>query len=205
MPKGTSVVSCDAATGCPGVTASSGTFYYLFNLNQDEKGNPNVITGDQVSASSDTDPTTGQPIVTLSYKNGGGAEFTNISRSLAQQARAAGMADGKINPPNGLPNAIVVDGQLVATPVVDPDENPNGIDATLQRQQRDQRPHQVRGRPDRARGAVRLAADQVHGHVLQQRLGHARQGLAAQRPDRGRGRPAVRDDLPDRPSTASWA
>src|SRR4051794_27775336 len=131
IPKGTEVVSCDASTGCPGVSASSGTFYYLFNLSQNERGNPNVITGDQVSASSDTDPNTGQPIVTLTYKNGGGEEFTNISRSLAQQARAAGMADGKINPPNGLPNAIVVDGQLVATPVVDPDENPNGINATL--------------------------------------------------------------------------
>src|SRR3954454_15461020 len=133
IPKGTSVVSCapSPTSGCPGVTTSTGTFYYLFDLNQNEKGNPNVITGDQVSASSDTDPTTGQPIVTLNYKNGGGAEFTNISRSLAQQARAAGMADGKVNPPNGLPNAIVVDGQLVATPVVDPDENPNGINATL--------------------------------------------------------------------------
>ena len=129
MPKGTVVVSCDASTGCPGVTANSGTYYYLFNLNQDEKGNPNVITGDQVSASSDTDPHTGQPIVTLNYKNGGGAEFTNISRQLAQESRAAGLADGTSNPPNGLPNAIVVDGQLVATPVVDPDENPNGIDA----------------------------------------------------------------------------
>src|SRR6478672_6805473 len=130
IPKGTEVVSCDASTGCPGATATTGTFYYLFNLNQNEQGNPNVITGDQVSASSDTDPNTGQPIVTLSYKNGGGAEFTNISRSLAQQARAAGYADRPINPPKGLPNAIVVDGQLVATPVVDPDENPNGINAT---------------------------------------------------------------------------
>ena len=129
VPKGTEVVSCDAANGCPGATSNSGTYYYLFNLNQDEKGNPDVITGDQVSASSDTDPQTGQPIVTLNYKNGGGAEFTNISAKLAQESRAAGLADGSSNPPNGLPNAIVVDGKLVATPVVDPDENPNGIDA----------------------------------------------------------------------------
>ena len=130
IPKGTEIVSCDAANGCPGVPANAtGTYYYLFDLNQDEKGNPNVITGDQVSAKADTDPQTGQPIVTLSYKNGGGAEFTNISASLAQQAIAAGMQDHVNNPPNGLPNAIVVDGKLVATPVVDPDENPNGIDA----------------------------------------------------------------------------
>ena len=129
VPKGTSVVFCDAVNGCPGVTTNSGTFYYLFNLNQNERGNPNVITGDQVSASSTTDPNTGEPQVTLNYKNGGGAEFTNISAELAQQSRAAGLADGKDNPPSGLPNAIVVDGQLVATPVVDPDSNPTGIDA----------------------------------------------------------------------------
>src|SRR5439155_21520095 len=128
LPKGTEVVSCDAANGCPGATSTSGTFYYLFDLNVDEKGNKNVITGDQVTASSTTDQN-GQPIVSLSYKNGGGQEFTDISRRLSQEARTAGMADGVSNPPNGLPNAIVVDGRLVATPVVDPDENPNGIDA----------------------------------------------------------------------------
>jgi SecD/SecF fusion protein len=133
IPKGTEVVSCQVSVGCPGGPSATtgGSVYYLFNLNQNEQGNPNVITGDQVSASSDTDPNTGQPIVTLTYKNGGGDEFTNISARLAQEATVAGFKDGKINPPNGLPNAIVVDGQLVATPVVDPDENPNGIDARL--------------------------------------------------------------------------
>jgi SecD/SecF fusion protein len=126
LPKDTEVVSCDAANGCPGATSSSGTFYYLFDLNADEKGNDKVITGDQVTASSTTDQN-GQPVVSLSYKNGGGQEFTDISRRLALEGSF--LKDGKSNPPNGLPNAIVVDGRLVATPVVDPDENPNGIDA----------------------------------------------------------------------------
>ena len=126
LPKGTEVVSCDAANGCPGATSTSGTFYYLFDLNVDEKGNKNVITGDQVTASSTTDPN-GQPVVSLSYKNNGGQEFTDISRRLALEGSF--LKDGKSNPPSGLPNAIVVDGRLVATPVVDPDENPNGIDA----------------------------------------------------------------------------
>jgi SecD/SecF fusion protein len=126
VPKGTEVVSCDATNGCPGAAVSSGTFYYLFDLNVDEKGNDKVITGDQVTASSTTDQN-GQPVVSLSYKNGGGQEFTDISRHLALEG--AFLKDGKSNPPSGLPNAIVVDGRLVATPVVDPDENPNGIDA----------------------------------------------------------------------------
>jgi SecD/SecF fusion protein len=131
IPKGTEVVSCAGSVGCPGTNSQSGTYYYLFDLNQNEQGNENVITGDQVSAKSDTDPTSGQPIVTLTYKNGGGDEFTNISQRLAQEAIAAQMGDGQSNPPIGLPNAIVVDGRLVATPVVDPDENPNGINARL--------------------------------------------------------------------------
>jgi SecD/SecF fusion protein len=131
IPQNTEVVSCAGSVGCPGTQSRAGTYYYLFDLKQNEQGNPNVITGDQVSAKSDTDPQSGQPIVTLTYKNGGGDEFTNISARLAQEAIAAGYGDGKNNPPIGLPNAIVVDGRLVAAPVVDPDENPNGIDARL--------------------------------------------------------------------------
>jgi SecD/SecF fusion protein len=131
IPQNTEVVSCAGSVGCPGTQSRTGTYYYLFDLKQNEQGNPNVITGDQVSAKSDTDPQSGQPIVTLTYKNGGGDEFTNISARLAQEAIAAGYGDGKNNPPIGLPNAIVVDGRLVAAPVVDPDENPNGIDARL--------------------------------------------------------------------------
>ncbi len=128
VPSGTEVVSCDASIGCPGSGGTAGTLYYLFDLNQNERGNANVITGDQVTASSTTDQN-GSPVVALSYKNNGGQEFTNISRQLAIEG--ASLRDGVSNPPNGLPNAIVVDGRLVATPVVDPDENPNGINATF--------------------------------------------------------------------------
>jgi SecD/SecF fusion protein len=124
IPKGTEVVNCPATNFCPGQTSSSGTFYYLFDLNQDEKGNPNVVTGDQVSAKSDTDPTTGQPIVSLTYKNGGADEFTTITKDMVGTA-----VRNQIT--GGLPNAIVVDGQLVAAPTVDPARNPNGIDATI--------------------------------------------------------------------------
>ena len=93
VPKGTSVVSCPAANSCPGVTTTEGTFYYLFNLNTDERGNPDVITGDQVGAEASTDPNSGQPIVSLTYKNGGGDEFHNITRNLAIEGRRGGDAD----------------------------------------------------------------------------------------------------------------
>ncbi len=90
VPKGTSVVSRPAVNSCPGVTTTEGTFYYLFDLNTDERGNPDVITGDQVGAEASTDPNSGQPIVSLTYKNGGGDEFTDITRDLAIEGRAAG-------------------------------------------------------------------------------------------------------------------
>ena len=122
VPKGTSVYSCPAVNSCPGVTTTEGTFYYLFDLNTDERGNPDVITGDQVGAEASTDPNSGQPIVSLTYKNGGGDEFHNITRNLAIEGRAAGTP---------MPQAIVVDGQLVATPIVDYNQFPDGIDVSI--------------------------------------------------------------------------
>jgi len=82
VPKGTSVVSCEAADGCPGVSSTEGTYYYLFNLNPNERGNPNVITGDQVTADASTDPQSGSPDVTLTYRNGGADEFKNITQDM---------------------------------------------------------------------------------------------------------------------------
>jgi SecD/SecF fusion protein len=121
VPEGTEVVSCQADNGCPGVAATNGSFYYLFDLKRDEKGNPDVITGDQVSAKATTDEN-GQPAVELAYKNGGADEFTDISRDLAIAGAAVGTP---------LPNAIVVDGELVASPIVDFQQFPQGIDASV--------------------------------------------------------------------------
>jgi len=120
VPKSTEVVSCAAENGCIGATATNGTFYYLFNLTRDEKGNPEVITGDQVSAKSSTDEN-GAPAVQLNYKNGGAQEFTDMTQEIAQEGAQAGTP---------LLNAIVVDGKLVATPQVDYNQFPNGIDVT---------------------------------------------------------------------------
>jgi SecD/SecF fusion protein len=120
VPRDTEVVSCAAETGCIGATATNGTFYYLFNLNRSEKGNPEVITGDQVGAKSTTDEQ-GAPAVQLNYKNGGSQEFTDMTAEIAQEGAQAGTP---------LLNAIVVDGKLVATPQVDYQQFPNGIDVT---------------------------------------------------------------------------
>jgi SecD/SecF fusion protein len=122
VPANQQVVSCLAESGCPGVTATSGRYWYLFRQPPADE----VITGDQVTAEAATDPSTGQPVVSLTYRNGGDDEFTRMTAELAQQGAAAG-----IPTPGGLPNAIVVDNELVSAPTVDYERFPNGIDATL--------------------------------------------------------------------------
>jgi SecD/SecF fusion protein len=117
VPAGTEAVSCNDV--CPDATAP-GTVWYLFRLpTQDSQ----IVTGDEISsAKADVDPNSGQPIVSLSYKNGGDQDFTNITRQIAQEGSVAG---------RDLLNAIVVDSKLVAAPTVSFTEFPNGIDATL--------------------------------------------------------------------------
>jgi SecD/SecF fusion protein len=116
VPAGTEAVSCNDV--CPDAVAP-GTVWYLFRLpTQDSK----IVTGDEISsAKADVDPQ-GQPIVSLSYKNGGDQDFTDITAQIAQEGALAG---------RNLLNAIVVDNRLVAAPTVDYQQFPTGIDATL--------------------------------------------------------------------------
>jgi SecD/SecF fusion protein len=119
VPAGTQAVSCAATAGCPDAT-SAATVWYLFRLpTQDSQ----IITGDEISsAKADVDPNTGQPVVSLSYKNGGDQDFTDITAQIAREGLTA---------QRNLLNAIVVDNKLVAAPTVDFQQYPNGIDATL--------------------------------------------------------------------------
>src|SRR6476661_7040768 len=118
VPAGTEAVSCDTSSGCPDAT-TRGTVWYLFRLpTQDSE----IVTGDEISSAKADVDQQGQPIVSLSYKNGGDQDFTNITRQIAQ-AGAAAQRD--------LLNAIVVDSKLVAAPSVSFTQFPNGIDATL--------------------------------------------------------------------------
>ena len=120
VPEGTAAVSCSSF--CPDAQAP-GTVWYLFKIpTQDSQ----IVTGNEISsAKADIDPS-GRPIVSLSYKNGGDQDFTDITRQIAIAGSSA-----LATHPQGLYNAIVVDNKLVAAPTVNPQENPNGIDATL--------------------------------------------------------------------------
>jgi SecD/SecF fusion protein len=122
VPQGTAAVSCTSF--CPEAQAP-GTVWYLFKIpTQDSE----IVTGNEISSAKADIDQSGQPIVSLSYKNGGDQDFTDITRGIATQGKTPTALSTH---PQGLYNAIVVDNKLVAAPTVNPQENPNGIDATL--------------------------------------------------------------------------
>ena len=120
VPGGTAAVSCNSF--CPDAQAP-GTVWYLFRPPTEDS---EIVTGNEISSAKADIDQAGNPIVSLSYKNGGDEDFTNITRQIAQAGSTA-----LATHPQGLYNAIVVDNKLVAAPTVDPRTNPNGIDATL--------------------------------------------------------------------------
>jgi SecD/SecF fusion protein len=118
VPAGDAAVSCEVTNGCPDVTANTpAVVWYLFHLPTNDQ---DIVTGNEISSAQATTDQNGQPIVSLQYKNGGGSDFHNITATIAQAGLSAGRA---------LPNAIVVDNQLVAAPTIDPHQFPDGIDA----------------------------------------------------------------------------
>jgi SecD/SecF fusion protein len=119
VPHGDAAVSCDLAVGCPDPPTSNAhkVVWYLFHLPTSDS---EIITGNEISSAQSTTDQNGQPIVSLQYKNGGGSDFHNITAQIATEGTEAGTP---------LPNAIVVDNQLVAAPTIDYTQFPDGIDA----------------------------------------------------------------------------
>jgi SecD/SecF fusion protein len=118
VPHGDAAVSCDLTNGCLDAPANAkGTVWYLFHLPTHDG---QIVTGDEISSAQSTTDQNGNPIVSLQYKNGGGTDFHNITRQIAIEGQQAG---------TNLPNAIVVDNQLIATPTIDYRQFPDGIAA----------------------------------------------------------------------------
>ncbi len=117
VPHGDAAVSCDVKNGCPDASGAHPVVWYLFHLPTRDS---QIVTGNEISSAQATTDQNGQPIVSLQYKNGGGTDFHKITRIIAQQGLQAGKA---------LPNAIVVDNQLVAAPTINPQQFPDGIAA----------------------------------------------------------------------------
>ena len=88
-PRGTQAVSCTDAL--PGRDQPAGTVWYLFRPPTEDS---EIVTGDEISsAKADIDPP-GNPIVSLSYKNGGDQDFTDITRQIAQAGARSRPAAG---------------------------------------------------------------------------------------------------------------
>src|SRR5439155_13318788 len=92
VPQHMVVITCDsqAAVVCPGVSTApvpGTTYYYLFAYDP-----PNVpeLTGNDLKLSGtqqDFDPSTGQPIVRISFTGSGDHKFQTITRELYQRGR----------------------------------------------------------------------------------------------------------------------
>jgi len=145
VPEGMTVISCQATTGCPGVTqaqANAPSFYYLFKYRPNSATNPipEANGGDLKLSDIKADiSTSGEGnIVRLGFKSEGNKKFQQITS--AEAARGQALADaagqGGARDINTIVRyaqhfAIVLDGELKSTPYIDYKRNPGGIDPSL--------------------------------------------------------------------------
>jgi SecD/SecF fusion protein len=139
VPKKEIVISCDQATGCPGVQqadATAPTVYYLFKY--DPPAVPEATGEDLKLSDIAADISTqGQGnVVRLGFTSKGADKFHEITRAEAQRGAADAAAAGQTgSDPATIQQfaqhfAIVLDGQLRSTPYIDYKQNPDGIDPT---------------------------------------------------------------------------
>jgi len=142
VPAKTVIVSCSAATTtvCPGDSAglppTGKTDYYLFKHGSYPSDRyatdgkyPNM-TGADLNLSGtrqDFDPSTGAPIVLLSFTGHGNKVFAQVTKNEAVRGQIEGQGSqcGAT-----CAFAIVLDNQLYSWPTIDPTQNPNGINPT---------------------------------------------------------------------------
>ena len=97
---------------CPNVDEIDRDVVYAYRV----QGDP-VLDGDDFDRDAtrpELDPQTGEPIVLLRFTASGGREFTAFTRTLARTRNAQHIA-------------IAVDGRIVAFPLLDPLQFPDGI------------------------------------------------------------------------------
>lgn len=110
VPPGTIVASDETGNG--------GTTRY-FVLNDD----PALTGADITDPVQGVDQATNAPNVSFGFTDEGAAAFGDVTRDIAQHGLESGGGD-----PYSL--AIVVDDEIVSRPVIDPEENPDGIDGS---------------------------------------------------------------------------
>jgi SecD/SecF fusion protein len=144
VPNKTTVVSCEATTGCLGVQqadAASPTYYYLFKYDPENPTHPiPEAKGDDLKLSSIRADisTQGQGnVVQLGFTGEGAKKFHEITRLEAQRGAGLAAAAGQTsNDPSVVQQyaqhfAIVLDNELRSTPYIDYKQNPDGIDPSV--------------------------------------------------------------------------
>jgi SecD/SecF fusion protein len=140
VPAKSVVVTCSAKTTsvCPGdaeqVPPGNLVDYYLFkhgsypNDRYATDGKYPNMTGAELKLSGvrqDYDPSTGQPIVLLSFTGKGNKTFLQVTKNEATRGQISGQGP---NCGATCAFAIVLDNELRSWPAIDPTQNPNGID-----------------------------------------------------------------------------
>ena len=141
VPEKTTVVSCDATTGCLGAQGTAPTYYYLFKYDPENKSKPipEATGGDLKLSSIRADISTqGQGnVVQLGFTKDGARKFHDITRIEAQRgaglAAAAGQTGSDLQTVQQFAQhfAIVLDNELRSTPYIDYKQNPDGIDPSI--------------------------------------------------------------------------
>jgi SecD/SecF fusion protein len=143
LPAHREVVWCKGANNCPGAgangTSKSGKYWYLFKYTPavtkkdgtvvNPNGPPELTGNDLVESgiSSDVDPDSGQPIVTLQFTHHGSDEFKRITQAEYNRGRVNAGQAGQLDPHGDQAiinqyaghNAIILDGRLRETPYID--------------------------------------------------------------------------------------
>ncbi len=137
VPAKTVVVTCGGpkVSSCPpgAVPPTGSTFYYLFKHGSyphdryATNGKYPNMTGNELNLGGvrqDFDPSTGEPIVTLSFKGKGDSAYYQMTKNEATRGTitAAGSNCGAT-----CAMAIVLDNQIESWPAIDPTQYPNGI------------------------------------------------------------------------------
>ncbi len=144
VPEKTTVISCDATTGCPGVQqadAAAPTLYYLFKYDPENSTTPvpEATGGDLKLSSIRADISTqGQGnVVQLGFTKEGARKFHAITRTEAQRGAGLAAAAGQTGSDQATIQqfaqhfAIVLDNELRSTPYIDYKQNPDGIDPSI--------------------------------------------------------------------------
>jgi len=144
VPEGTTVVSCEASTGCLGqqqADAAAPVLYYLFKYDPNNPTNPiPEAKGDDLKLSSIRADISSQGqgnVVQLGFTGEGATKFHDITREEAHRGAQLAAAAGQTgNDPATVQQfaqhfAIVLDNELRSTPYIDYKQNPDGIDPRI--------------------------------------------------------------------------